>query len=103
MTGGVTSIRAETVVNGLRKGRMWKLSLEYTYILSAPSDNYLINTRLYRFSAELQAHSRRFTSFQHLTAGIPTAGFSGHSIRQGAVVTAAARGISREDIKLMSR
>ncbi|TMC13891.1 MAG: hypothetical protein E6J34_24290, partial [Chloroflexi bacterium] len=36
-------------------------------------------------------------------AGIPTAGFSGHSIRKGAAVTAAANGISREDIKLLGR
>jgi site-specific recombinase XerD len=38
-----------------------------------------------------------------LQAGIPTAGFSGHSIRKGAAVTAAENGISREDIKLLGR
>ena len=38
-----------------------------------------------------------------LRAGIPTVGFSGHSIRKGAAVTAAANGISRADIKLLGR
>ena len=38
-----------------------------------------------------------------LQAGIPTAGFSGHSIRKGAAVTAAANGISRENIQLLGR
>ena len=38
-----------------------------------------------------------------LQAGIPTAGFSGHSIRKGAAVTAAANGIFRENIQLLSR
>jgi hypothetical protein len=38
-----------------------------------------------------------------LQAGIPTAGFSGHSIRKGAAVTAALNGISRDNIKLLGR
>jgi hypothetical protein len=38
-----------------------------------------------------------------LQAGIPTHGFSGHSIRKGAAVSASARGISKDDIKLMGR
>ena len=38
-----------------------------------------------------------------LQAGIPTMGFSGHSIRKGAAVTAAENGISRENIKLLGR
>ena len=38
-----------------------------------------------------------------LRAGIPTAGFSGHSIHKGAAVSAADRGISKDDIKLMGR
>ncbi len=38
-----------------------------------------------------------------LQAGIPSLGFSGHSIRKGAAVTAAMNGISRDDIKLLGR
>ena len=38
-----------------------------------------------------------------LRAGIPTLGFSGHSIRKGAAVTAAMNGVSRENIKLLGR
>jgi len=38
-----------------------------------------------------------------LQAGISTFGFSGHSIRKGAAVTAAANGISKENIKLLGR
>ena len=38
-----------------------------------------------------------------LQVNIPTAGFSGHSIRKGAAVTAAANGISRENIQLLGR
>ena len=38
-----------------------------------------------------------------LRAGIPTAGFSGHSLRKGAAVSAAANGISRDDVKLLGR
>ena len=38
-----------------------------------------------------------------LQAGIPTLGFSGHSIRKGAAVTAAINGISRDNIKLLGR
>jgi hypothetical protein len=38
-----------------------------------------------------------------LKARIATTGFSGHSIRKGAAVTAASHGISKEDIKLMGR
>jgi hypothetical protein len=36
-----------------------------------------------------------------LQAGIPTRSFSGHSLRKGAAVTAAANGISRDEIKLL--
>ena len=38
-----------------------------------------------------------------LQAGIPAQGFSGHSIHKGAAVSASARGISKDDIKLMGR
>ena len=38
-----------------------------------------------------------------LSAGIPSLGFSGHSIRKGAAVTAALNGVSRDDIKLLGR
>jgi hypothetical protein len=38
-----------------------------------------------------------------LRAGISTLGFSGHSIRKGAAVSAAAKGISKENIKLLGR
>jgi integrase len=38
-----------------------------------------------------------------LRAGIPSLGFSGHSIRKGAAVTAALNGVSRDDIKLLGR
>ena len=38
-----------------------------------------------------------------LRIGTPTHGFSGHSLRKGAAVSAAARGISKENIKLMGR
>jgi len=38
-----------------------------------------------------------------LRAGISTTGFSGHSLRKGAAVSAAANGISREEIKLLGR
>jgi hypothetical protein len=38
-----------------------------------------------------------------LRAGIPTLGFSGHSIRKGAAVTAASNGMSRDNIKLLGR
>jgi hypothetical protein len=38
-----------------------------------------------------------------LRAGTSTKGFSGHSIRKGAAVTAAANGISKDDIKLLGR
>ena len=38
-----------------------------------------------------------------LRAGIATTGYSGHSLRKGAAVSAAAIGISREDIKLLGR
>src|SRR5438552_18540155 len=38
-----------------------------------------------------------------LRAGIATTGFSGHSLRKGAAVSAAANGISREEIKLLGR
>ena len=44
-------------------------------------------------------------SIHHLLlwAGIPTTGFSGHSIRKGAAVIAACNGISRNDVKLLGR
>src|SRR5204863_5786682 len=38
-----------------------------------------------------------------LQAGISTFGFSGHSIRKGAAVSAAANGISKDNIKLLGR
>ena len=38
-----------------------------------------------------------------LRTGISTKGFSGHSLRKGAAVSAASRGISKDDIKLMGR
>jgi hypothetical protein len=38
-----------------------------------------------------------------LRAGISTAGFSGHSLRKRAAVSAATNGISRDDIKLLGR
>jgi hypothetical protein len=38
-----------------------------------------------------------------LRAGITTVGFSGHSLRKGAAVSAAANGISKDDIKLLGR
>jgi hypothetical protein len=38
-----------------------------------------------------------------LQAGISTYGFSGHSIRKGAAVSAAANGISKDNIKLLGR
>ena len=38
-----------------------------------------------------------------LRTGISTKGFSGHSLRKGAAVSAAANGISRDDIKLLGR
>jgi hypothetical protein len=38
-----------------------------------------------------------------LRAGISTIGFSGHSLRKGAAVSAAANGISKDDIKLLGR
>jgi hypothetical protein len=38
-----------------------------------------------------------------LNAGISTAGFSGHSLRKGAAVTADRNGISKQDIKLLGR
>jgi hypothetical protein len=38
-----------------------------------------------------------------LQIGVPTAGFSGHSIRKSAAITAAAADISRDDIKLLGR
>jgi len=38
-----------------------------------------------------------------LQTGIAMTGFSGHSLRKGAAVSAAAIGISREDIKLLGR
>ena len=38
-----------------------------------------------------------------LRAGINSANFSGHSFRKGAAVSAAARGISKENIKLLGR
>ena len=38
-----------------------------------------------------------------LRCGIPTAGFSGHSIQKGAAVTAKVKGLSKEDIKLLGR
>ena len=38
-----------------------------------------------------------------LRAGISTAGFSGHSLRKGAAVSAAANGLSKDEIKLLVR
>ena len=38
-----------------------------------------------------------------LQAGIPTHGFSGHSLRKGAAVTAARKGIPKDEIKLLGR
>ena len=38
-----------------------------------------------------------------LRAGISASHFSGHSIRKGAAVSAAAKGLSKEDIKLLGR
>ena len=38
-----------------------------------------------------------------LQAGVSTLGFSGHSIRKGAAVTAATNGISKDNIKLLGR
>jgi hypothetical protein len=38
-----------------------------------------------------------------LNAGIPTFGYSGHSLRKGAAVTADRKGISRHHIKLLGR
>ena len=38
-----------------------------------------------------------------LRAGISTRGYSGHSLRKGAAVTAAAKGISRDEIKILGR
>jgi hypothetical protein len=38
-----------------------------------------------------------------LNAGISTFGYSGHSLRKGAAVTADRNGISRQDIKLLGR
>ena len=38
-----------------------------------------------------------------LNAGISTLGFTGHSLRKGAAVTAAENGLSRNDIKLLGR
>ena len=38
-----------------------------------------------------------------LRAGINNSNFSGHSLRKGAAVTAAANGISKENIKLLGR
>jgi len=38
-----------------------------------------------------------------LRARIPSLGFSGHSIRKGAAITAALNGVSRDDIKLLER
>jgi hypothetical protein len=38
-----------------------------------------------------------------LNAGISTSGYSGHSLRKGAAVTADLNGISRHDIKLLGR
>jgi integrase len=38
-----------------------------------------------------------------LRAAIPSAGFSGHSLRKGAAVSAAANGLSRDEIKLLGR
>jgi len=38
-----------------------------------------------------------------LRAGIPTTGFSGHSLRKGAAVSAAANGMSCDEIKLLGR
>ena len=38
-----------------------------------------------------------------LRAGIPTAGFSGHSLQTGAAVSATAKGLSKDEIKFFSR
>ena len=38
-----------------------------------------------------------------IRAGIPTRGFSGHSLRKGAAVSAVSKGISRNEIKLLGR
>jgi hypothetical protein len=38
-----------------------------------------------------------------LKAGIPTRGFSGHSLRKGAAVSAVAKGLSRDEIKRLGR
>ena len=38
-----------------------------------------------------------------LNAGISTIGYSGHSLRKGAAVTADRNGISKHDIKLLGR
>ena len=38
-----------------------------------------------------------------LDAGISTIGYSGHSLRKGAAVTADCNGISKQDIKLLGR
>jgi len=38
-----------------------------------------------------------------LNAGIPTFGYSGHSLRKGAAVTADRNGVSKHDIKLLGR
>lgn len=38
-----------------------------------------------------------------LSAGIATAGYSGHSLRKGAAVTARRNGISKHNIKLLGR
>ena len=38
-----------------------------------------------------------------LRAGIPTQGFSGHSLRKGAAISAVTKGLSRDEIKLLGR
>jgi hypothetical protein len=38
-----------------------------------------------------------------LRAGIPTRGFSGHSLRKGAAISAVNKGLSRDEIKLLGR